>query len=272
MSTESLVERLAARMAELGRVTGICTGTQGSGVYGLSHKGGGMSRVLRSGLATVALLLSLLLVPALAGAAPAPMPTPPPTLTGELLAGRSLNADNSFRCNGTGPLATDIGGTFSFAATGVAVGPYSGPFTETGRASITPDGTLTAFTAAFTIDSPLGQVTGTKTLTGGTGSCLFGQIVLANAQTTYRATITTPDGFAYTDSGTSVTHVDIGHPRTQTTNLNETFVSTQLATIPVPPTSADQCKGGGHTRFIDPSTGASFANQGQCIQFVNTGK
>ncbi|HEX8131302.1 MAG TPA: thrombospondin type 3 repeat-containing protein [Pyrinomonadaceae bacterium] len=34
------------------------------------------------------------------------------------------------------------------------------------------------------------------------------------------------------------------------------------------PTSKDQCKNGGYTRFNDPA----FRNQGDCIQFVNTGK
>jgi hypothetical protein len=36
-----------------------------------------------------------------------------------------------------------------------------------------------------------------------------------------------------------------------------------------PPTNADQCKNNNWTRFNFPS---SFENQGQCIQFVNTGK
>jgi hypothetical protein len=34
------------------------------------------------------------------------------------------------------------------------------------------------------------------------------------------------------------------------------------------PTTKDQCKNGGYTRFNDPA----FRNQGDCIQFVNTGK
>jgi hypothetical protein len=35
-----------------------------------------------------------------------------------------------------------------------------------------------------------------------------------------------------------------------------------------PPTRADQCKNGGWATFNNPS----FKNQGQCIQYVNTGK
>ena len=38
------------------------------------------------------------------------------------------------------------------------------------------------------------------------------------------------------------------------------------------PTSKEQCKDGGYQNFIDPSTGEPFKNQGQCIQYVNTGK
>jgi hypothetical protein len=34
------------------------------------------------------------------------------------------------------------------------------------------------------------------------------------------------------------------------------------------PTNKDQCKNGGYTRFNDPT----FKNQGDCIQYVNTGK
>ncbi len=36
-----------------------------------------------------------------------------------------------------------------------------------------------------------------------------------------------------------------------------------------PPTNKDQCKNGGWQRFNFPRT---FKNQGDCIQFVNTGK
>jgi len=35
------------------------------------------------------------------------------------------------------------------------------------------------------------------------------------------------------------------------------------------PTNEKQCKNGGWTRFTSPRT---FNNQGDCIQFVNTGK
>src|SRR3954462_6894473 len=63
--------------------------------------------------------------------------------------------------------------TISFNAAGTATGPYPGPFTETGVATLgpqsfdvngTPHGSLLTFDAVFTIDSNVGEVTGTKTL------------------------------------------------------------------------------------------------------------
>ncbi len=39
--------------------------------------------------------------------------------------------------------------------------------------------------------------------------------------------------------------------------------------VPIGPTNKDQCKGGGWQSFTSPR---SFKNQGDCIQFVNTGK
>jgi hypothetical protein len=37
----------------------------------------------------------------------------------------------------------------------------------------------------------------------------------------------------------------------------------------VVPTNKDECKSGGYARFIDPSTGQPFRNQGQCQNSVN---
>lgn len=38
------------------------------------------------------------------------------------------------------------------------------------------------------------------------------------------------------------------------------------------PTTKDECKADGYQNFTDPSTDQPFKNQGQCIQYVNTGK
>jgi hypothetical protein len=78
--------------------------------------------------------------------------------------------------------------TVSYLASGVATGPYPGPFTVHGTVTIEPQtlpgprpgtvaGPLASLTETFTIDSALGTVTGTKSLppTGATdsdqGSC-----------------------------------------------------------------------------------------------------
>jgi hypothetical protein len=102
---------------------------------------------------------------------------PPPTLTGE-----DLLAHNS----GVGAVSTsgncdpDGTSTFSFTASGPANGPYPGTFTESGTFVIGPQnltsdparGALLSFDATFAIDSPIGQVTGSKTLSNRGGQQL----------------------------------------------------------------------------------------------------
>jgi len=73
--------------------------------------------------------------------------------------------------------------TVSYSASGIATGPYPGPFTVHGTVTIQPQtqpgprtgtvaGPLRSLSETFTIDSPLGAVTGTKSLplTGATAS------------------------------------------------------------------------------------------------------
>src|SRR5918996_3161248 len=89
----------------------------------------------------------------------------PPTLTGETF---TAAPDITATCNPNGT------STVTFNASGVATGPYPGTFTEVGVATIGPQvlspgggqsvGTLLAFDAVFTIESPLGNVIGTKAL------------------------------------------------------------------------------------------------------------
>lgn len=78
--------------------------------------------------------------------------------------------------------------TVGYTASGVAIGPYPGPFTVQGTVTIEPQtqpgprpgtvaGPLATLTETFTIDSALGTVTGTKSLpaagpgAGDIGSC-----------------------------------------------------------------------------------------------------
>jgi hypothetical protein len=114
-------------------------------------------------LASIALLALSLVVPAaVAGATAAP-------LTGEFLLGEGEGLDVTATCSETGT------STISYSVEGTAFGPYPGTFTEVGTVTIgqTPTGSfilgfpikqVTTLEAFFTIDSPAGQVTGSKRL------------------------------------------------------------------------------------------------------------
>jgi hypothetical protein len=94
----------------------------------------------------------------------------PPTLTGEeLTAALPSGPVITTNCN-----PSNIS-TVTFSVSGVvAMGPYPGTFTEVGTATIglqtlnpsggSSTGTLLTYDAVFTIDSAVGEVTGTKTL------------------------------------------------------------------------------------------------------------
>jgi hypothetical protein len=112
------------------------------------------------------LALAIILV-AVLGATSASATVVPPTLTGETFVDESPDIMATCNPNGTS--------TISFSASGTAVGPYPGTFTETGTATLGPQTevpppggasptTLLTFDAVFTIDSPVGQVVGTKRL------------------------------------------------------------------------------------------------------------
>jgi len=138
-----------------------------------------MQRTLRQAGSTLAAIV--LISAALPAATVAS--TPPPTLTSEFLsawpiplneAGSSLDVVAS--CNATGT------STIAWSAAGNAYGPYPGTFVETGTATIGPlDGSagyvngiplgqVLSIDAFFTIDSPVGQVSGSKRLTTSAGS------------------------------------------------------------------------------------------------------
>jgi hypothetical protein len=87
------------------------------------------------------------------------------------------DATVTFDCN---PATTS---TIVFSASGIAVGPYTGPFTVSGTVTVGPQtmvgprpgtmaGAVTRFHETFTIDSPLGTVTGVKKLTRPNSSSL----------------------------------------------------------------------------------------------------
>jgi hypothetical protein len=91
-------------------------------------------------------------------------------LTGETLLASELGNPGTSTVTGTcDPLGTS---TFTFTITGLATGPYPGPFTETGTVVLGPFGVpgnlvaATSFESSFTISSRAGTVTGTKSLEG----------------------------------------------------------------------------------------------------------
>lgn len=155
------------------------------------------------------LLLSIcvaLVLPVAATAAP-----PPPTLTGEHFTGTFSES--------VGNCDTLPNPVIHYHVSGIATGPYPGTFNETGIIVITPAGTgldvasLVDVTAHFTIDSPEGQVDGTKTFVAtstGLGQCHaftpFEKLKTAKADDLdYDATITVGPGprDTYEDCGTS---------------------------------------------------------------------
>lgn len=122
-------------------------------------------------------------------AAPAEAQTGPPTLTGEQLVAVDQQDANPPFCFSAGSGVVlcipervgtvdvqascnpDRSGTASYTVSGAALGPYPGTYTESGTITLgAPLPTNPFFNrvetlqATFTIDSPVGRVTGTKTL------------------------------------------------------------------------------------------------------------
>jgi hypothetical protein len=111
--------------------------------------------------------------------------------------------------------------TVSFSAEGIAYGPYPGEFTESGTAKATllvptlgaAAGTTIEWKSTFTIDSPAGKVTGTKTLRqSGFGALCYRDAVFpsqlglwdaaqSDAYLHYEATIKPPTGGTFRDQG-----------------------------------------------------------------------
>ncbi len=228
----------------------------------------------------VALAASLLaLVAPLAEEARA-QEAPPPTLSGEYFT--DLDVDVTGTCDPDGT------STIEYEASGTAIGPYPGTFTETGTATIGPQtpilpgtdsnqvsGSVTEFTANFTIDSPAGQVTGTKELSPDSlsraqcqddvdiGGSKFDVKQFGVYSVKYTAKIETPDGGRFTDRGRALALVF--YPDLEDApEFAEIFTSSDL-TAPEPdlPTTKEQCKKGGFEKF-------GFENQGDCVSFVAT--
>ena len=220
-----------------------------------------MRKKSRTALAGFVASVGVLLVPA-SGAAQTALP-----LTGEVLTQPGVSPQT--RPSGCTHNA-DGTTTYTFATQGFANGPYPGTFTanvtvtvgpqtgsrtfQAGPATVTlAAGTLVRFDERFTITSPNGTVTGTKTLIAsgtGLGSChnfnntpvtigtpggpltinLTGVEKYATASLRYVATITTASG-SFTDRGTSEAEftesfTDVAsQPVRRVHQFNETFQS-----------------------------------------------
>jgi hypothetical protein len=172
----------------------------------------------------------------------------PATLSGEIFSNNPGEGSSSITSASCDPSGTS---TFSFEASGPAVGPYPGTFTETGTVTLGPQtpglGTaIQTLTASYTITSAAGDVTGTKSFTGPSdpiasqaGSCLdadatLGTIRSANldsAGVTYDARIETADG-TFFDRGRADVNVleqDVGS--VHSSDFREAFFSDLVAVV-----------------------------------------
>ena len=208
-----------------------------------------IGRIVITGAAALALV---------AGGTAAAAQVPPSTLAGESFAaglfttpaGLGSIAVTSDNCNPAGS------SSFSYQVSGPAAGPYPGTFTETSTVTMgpqnisggfsNPSALITGWTVSFTITSPAGSVTGTKTLptgTTGVGICTTASQSPVGAEQyaanvvspglAYQATITL-SGAQFGDHGLSfpVTFNDV--PATAASNnFNESFASEQVTTTPL---------------------------------------
>jgi hypothetical protein len=233
---------------------------------------------------------------AIAALAAAPAAAQPPTLTGEV-----LQQHIAFAGATTGNCSTDPATgvtTYSFNFAGPAAGPYPGTFTEQIQVSIGPPsgvlpldpfpdgfppgaanpsqflaaGQLLSFDATFTIDSPIGAVIGTKTLSAvvpadATHAGVCAEFVNAPSPAglvtgsykdvrafnlTYEATITSAEG-SFNDEGSSQAQgrqgrIDsAGGVVSDVNDFGETFQSTLSEPVPVGGKPGAGCGDKNHT-------------------------
>jgi len=214
-------------------------------------------------------------------AAPAPALGQAPSLTGEELLSRDFEGfpiPDSGVVDITATVCNPDGsGSFSFFASGVATGPYPGPYEETGSYAFGPEdllgnSTVTAFTATFSIDSPAGQVDGTKTIGAVPATaqgCLESggdRFFAGGGVADYDAAIVLPDGRRCTDAGTaehSTTLNDFASVGSSSENFFEGFTSGSPTAV-CPPATPAEC-----TR--ENAVAAGFKNRGDCVSFLATG-
>lgn len=241
---------------------------------------------------------SIALALAVAAVGTAPAAAQPPTLTGE-----ALTQHIPFTGPTTGLCSTNpaTGATsYSFDLEGLATGPFAGSFTESIQVTIGPAtgvlplgpfpgdgfgpgpanpsqfieaGQLLSFDASFTIESPTGDVSGTKTLSAvvpadpahagvcdeftnspspaGPVSGAYKDVRAFNLS--YEATITSAEG-TFRDEGTSEAQGRQGHIEgagggvvSDVNDFGETFVSTLPGPTPVKDKPGKGCGDKNHT-------------------------
>jgi hypothetical protein len=174
--------------------------------------------------ATALAVCACLALPAAAGAATVG------TLTGETLKSTLDESSGTVNCAGT-PTGTS---TMTWDVSGVASGPYTGSFHETGSITFT-ETTVLSFSAHFTIDSAAGMVEGDKVLDPaeppGTLTCdiledgsTFARATIAER---YDAQVTGSAAGDFSDSGTSQMVLTIVEPLTgdRTVDMLQAFQS-----------------------------------------------
>jgi hypothetical protein len=223
-------------------------------------------------------LLTVFVQPAVAQQPPAP-----PTLTGESFVGFG---DITGNCSETSTA------TFTFTASGTASGPYPGTFEESGTYTIAPtapggSGSLLSFEATFTIESPVGTVTGSKRFDPNqppqVGRCVINNVGSPGTfEVLWEATLEV-GGCTYTDRGNGTTSLILDErvPPGEQPPFGEFFRLSELtnpellecvggpdATVVVltPPTALNPA-GSQHTVTATATTATSGPAEGVKIRF-----
>jgi hypothetical protein len=200
------------------------------------------------------------------------------TLTGEIFHTVPAASTATVQCGAT---PTDTS-TVEYWATGFTEGPYPGTFTEHGI--LTLHGTIAdSYTAEFTIDSPVGTVTGTKHLLPGAlqdVSCgqvpPFQEQALALLTESYEATITSPLGTTSTETGRATTSLIASVPEgggPAGISMEQSFTSggPPGETITVSPVTAVNPVGTTHTVTATVRDATGQPVQGQPVLWTVTG-
>jgi hypothetical protein len=224
-----------------------------------------------------------------AGGPQAALGQEPATMTGETLIATPASVATTAQCD------LDHVSTFSFSASGVAVGAYAGTFTESGTVTVGPQsmpfptGPLLSLDSSFTIEAGDTTVTGAKHLVapGGTGSCITPEqhagaapqyyVELVGATLEYSASISGPAG-RWTEAGTASA---LGHENRTATGLpvssgfGERFEtatrSSQPAAVSLSPPAAVNPVGTSHTVTAAVATASGEAAPGVVVRFAVTG-